>query len=94
MNAPITLIPGEERQSAKMWRFSTDDLTRQVETDTEHGLAAEGTRRHLNSNGNDQISVLYLKIQAVKTVRLQMLGCDKAEPDVVGRTMSVNRGLS
>jgi Ca2+-transporting ATPase len=55
MNASITTVPKEERQSTRMWRLSIEDLVRHVEADAEHGLAAEEARRRLDSQGANEL---------------------------------------
>ena len=55
MNAPITTTVREERQNIGMWRFSTEDLARQVKADPEHGLAAEEARQRLDRQGANEL---------------------------------------
>lgn len=55
MNAPVNTTAREEPQSIGMWRLSTEDVARQVETDAEHGLAAEEARRRLDSQGANEL---------------------------------------
>ncbi|MGQ0695594.1 MAG: cation-transporting P-type ATPase, partial [Nitrospiraceae bacterium] len=55
MSAPLIMLHGEVRQSAEIWRLSTEDLARRVEVDSERGLAAEEARRRLNSEGPNEL---------------------------------------
>lgn len=55
MSTFSTPIRETDRPAAEMWRFSTEDLARQVEADAEHGLAAEEARRRLDSQGANEL---------------------------------------
>ncbi len=55
MSTSFSTLHGEVKQSAEMWRLPTEDLARQVEVDSERGLASEEARRRLNSQGANEL---------------------------------------